>query len=74
MIATARVSSNLSLEDRIYKAAATRKRNTEARNHRIRTRFNQLYNQERTRIDDVIRRISEEFCLSVATVEKMLKG
>lgn len=74
MITTATVPSSSVLEERIYKAAATRRRNTDAQNMRIRARFNQLYNQQRLRIDDVIKTIAEEFCLSVATVEKKLKG
>lgn len=73
MITTATVPSSSVLEERIYKAAATRRRNTDAQLLRIRARFNQLYNQQRLRIDDVIKIIAEEFCLSVATVEKKLK-
>jgi hypothetical protein len=74
MIATAAAPYPLALDERIRKALTTRKRNFEARNERIRMRFNALYNQERKRIDDVIVILTEEFCLSKSTIESVLKG
>lgn len=74
MIATASTIKPSALEDKIYKIIATRKRNTEARNTRIRLRFNELYNERRQRIDDVILTLQEEFCLSKSTIEGVLKS
>ena len=65
------VSETLS---RFQKQKLTRKRNHEARNERIRVRFNHLYNVERKRIDDVITILCGEFSLEKISIERALKG
>ena len=60
--------------DRIQKIIDTRKRHTCGRNESIRLRFNQKYNVDRKRYDDVIDELSEEFHLSTRTIETALKG
>lgn len=61
-------------DSRIQKIITVRKKNTEARNERIRNRFNYLYNEERKRVDDVINDLCKEFCLAKSTIETALKG
>lgn len=65
------VKETLSREDKIRES---RQANTAARNQRINDRFNHLYNVERKRYDDVMNALSEEFCLALATIERVLKG
>lgn len=64
---------NLEELDKIQKIIKTRTGNTLARNERIRTRFNELYNTERKRLDDVIEILATEFCIAKRTVESALK-
>ena len=59
---------------RIEKSVLIRKKNKAARNERIRTRFNELYNVERKRIDDAIDTLCEEFSLAKSTIESALRG
>jgi hypothetical protein len=56
------------------KTAITRKANTQLRNERLHKRFNELYNDERKRIDDVYAQLCQDFSLSEATIEKIIKG
>ncbi len=60
--------------ERIRKIIEQRKRNTEFRNEAIRMKFNQKYNVDRKRYDDVITELAEEFHLAVSTIETALKG
>jgi hypothetical protein len=55
------------------KIAETRKKNSSARNERIRLRFNELFNDRRIRYDDVMNTLALEFCLAQSTIMKMLK-
>jgi hypothetical protein len=58
----------------IEKNRATRMNNTLKRNQRIRTKFNHLYNVDRKRYDDVIQTLCEDFSLSKAVVERIMKA
>ena len=55
------------------KIADTRKKNSSARNERIRERFNELHHDRRIRYDDVMETLSKEFCLAQSTIMKALK-
>ncbi len=55
-------------------AIDTLKNNTRVRNNRIQNRFNQLYNENRMRYDDVINTLCEEFFLSKRRIETVMKG
>jgi cytidylate kinase len=55
-------------------AITTRKSNTQQRNERIQKRFNELYNVDRLRYDDVINNLCAEFSLSKGTIEKTMKS
>lgn len=46
--------------------------NVRRRNEDIKARYHELYEQERLRIDDCIKKISWEFYLSEKTVERIL--
>jgi len=48
--------------------------NLERRNETIKSRFDVLYNEERLRYDDVIKKLAEEFSLANSTIESVLKG
>jgi len=51
---------------------SNRKKNTIKRNQRIVEEYNRLYNQERIRHDDVVEKLSEMFCLSESTINRIL--
>lgn len=62
------------LPDKIAKIIETRTTNTKLRNERITRAFNQKYNEERKRYDDVIAELCQEFALAKRTIENVLKG
>lgn len=64
---------SVKVPDKIQKIIKTRTDNTAARNERIRQRFNELYNKDRKRLDDVIELLATEFCIAKRTVESALK-
>lgn len=49
-----------------------RKAMTQKRNQKIRQRFTRLYEKDRLRMDDVVLRLCDEFCLSPITIERIL--
>jgi hypothetical protein len=49
-----------------------RKKNVEARNKAILQEYNRLYNQERLRHDDCIKKLSETYFLSEKTIYRIL--
>lgn len=55
------------------KRQLSRIRNTRNRWRKIQDRFNELYHENRLRIDDVKQQISEEFGYSIRTIEEILK-
>lgn len=55
------------------KAAMTRRNNTLARNQLLIAEFNELYNTQRLRFDDVLEKIALRFGLTATTVKKILK-
>jgi predicted DsbA family dithiol-disulfide isomerase len=55
------------------KAAMTRRNNTLARNQLLIAEFNELYNTQRLRFDDVLEKIATRFGLTATTVKKILK-
>jgi hypothetical protein len=52
--------------------AVTRESNTERRNRAIKERYNDLYNKERTRHDDCLDTLSQEFFLSIKTISRII--
>lgn len=62
------------LTDKIAKIIETRTSNTRLRNEQIIKAFNQKYNEERKRYDDVIAELCQEFALAKRTIETVLKS
>lgn len=58
----------------VYNWVEKRKANVQKKHEAIRQRFNELYHQQRTRIDDVVTALSEEFYMSTVTIEKILSN
>lgn len=50
------------------------KRKTEDRNQQIKFRFYDLYEKERLRLDDTIKKVSEEFFLSEVKIVEIIRG
>lgn len=53
---------------------ATRSQIIRERNEAMSDRFNQLYNEKRVRMDDVIEHLSREFFLSPITILRILRS
>ncbi len=51
-----------------------RKQNFLARNSKIKARVNELYNTNRIRFDDAVKKVSEEFNLAESTIQKILRA
>lgn len=49
------------------------KQRTRKRHEKISKRFEALYNKQRLRFDDVVNQLADEFTLSPAYVERILK-
>jgi len=59
---------------RIQKIVDVRKANTIARNEKIRKRFDELFNKDRMRYDDVMEELCREFNLAMSTIHTALKN
>lgn len=57
----------------VQQASASRKRNTQKRYEKIRQMFRRLYHEERKRIDDVERDVTEHWGISYYTLNRILK-
>lgn len=66
--------AGIAVTDKIAKMIATRKGNTAIRNEKITQRFNDKFNIERKRYDDVINELCAEFSLAKSTIEKVITG
>lgn len=54
------------------RSAETKRQMLDRRNGDIRHRFNELYEVQRMRLDDVIEKVAFEFYLAHSTVEKII--
>ncbi|MBX3101086.1 MAG: hypothetical protein KF690_01100 [Bacteroidetes bacterium] len=55
-----------------YKHLSSRKEMTQRRNEKIFVRFRELYEKDRLRMDEVLRRLSEEYHLATLTLERII--
>jgi hypothetical protein len=56
------------------KAGITRRKNVKHRNKLLVEEFNEMYNKQRLRFDDVMEKLAHRFGLTKATIEKILKN
>lgn len=56
-----------------YAFVEKRQKNANLKHEAIRTRFKELYNGKRLRIDDVVEELCKEFFIAKITVERILR-
>lgn len=71
---TIRANEPTPQEEQEHRQKRHKKRHTEHRNDRIRFRFFDLYEKDRLRLDDTIKTISKEFCVSDRVVTEVVRG